>query len=542
LQNMQSVFASMSMSASQNDYNTASHKGLQSYYSMPTTVPAPQEPSIKGPLSEPLPLPTRRPVPESTKSKSSDPIDSKTIRPYRATTTGPTKAEKHEAEALKSLGNAAMGKKDYPKAIDLYTKALAITPGAAVYLSNRAAAHLSSKNYAAACADAEAAVAADPKYAKAWVRLAVARLVLGDARGSVDAYTKAIEYEGHGGREATRKGLEAAKKKIKQLEEDDFEDDLETVKTGGRKLSWDSLENNPGGDSDGLPSRSIPAQQPGLLVRRNDHPEYEGYERSEAMRKGLEAATKKVKHLDEDNFEDDLRKVQSGGRKLSWDSLENNTAGDSDEPSTRPKKRGSLFRLFKVSVCPKIELYNTLSKSKKDREVNASRTQPTGPVYQRMPILVQTLTGITHELSVHRTDSIGTVKRAIEGKEGRPPDQQRLIYAGKQLEDHCTLDSYNVPPNATLHLVFRLRTSEASPDGRLRLFVKTLTGKSILIEARPEETIYDIKAKIWYQEGIPTDRQRLIFTGRQLEDGLAVKDYGIQDNTTIHLVLRLSPN
>jgi tetratricopeptide (TPR) repeat protein len=164
---MQSAFASTRISASQNDYNTASHKGLQSYYSMPTTIPVLQEPSIKGPLSEPLPLSTRRPVPESTKSKIPDLIEAKTLRPYKDTATGPTKAEKYEAEALKSLGNAAMGMKDYPQAIDLYTKALTINPKAAVYLSNRAAAHLSSKNYVAACADAEAAVAADPKYAKA---------------------------------------------------------------------------------------------------------------------------------------------------------------------------------------------------------------------------------------------------------------------------------------------------------------------------------------------------------------------------------------
>jgi ubiquitin len=537
---MQSAFASMNMSASQSDYNTASHKGLQSYYSMPTTGPAPQEPSIKEPLSEPLPLSRRRPVPES-KSKSSDPMDSKTIRPYRDTTTGPTKAEKHEAEALKSLGNAAMGKKDYLKAIELYTKALAITPGAAVYLSNRAAAHLSSKNYAAACADAEAAVAADPKYAKAWVRLAVARLVLGDARGSVDAYTKGIEYEGHGGSEATKKGLEAAKKKLKQLEDDDFEDDLETVQTGGRKLSWDSLENNSGGYSDGRPSRFIPAQQPGPLVRRNDHVEYEGHERSDATRKGLEAA-KKLKQLEENDFEDDRGKVQTGGRKLSWDSLENNTDGDSDELSTRPKKSGLLSRLFKVRVYPKIELYNTLSKSKKDREAKTSRTQPTGPVYQRMPILVKTLTGKNIELSVYQTDSIRKVKRAIEEKEGIPPNQQRLIYAGKQLEDHRALFFYNVLPNGILHLVLRLRPSEASADGRLQLFVRTLSGKTIVIEARLEETIYDIKSKVLGQEGIPTNQQRLIFAGRQLEDDRTVKAYGIQDQSTIHLVLTLLSN
>ncbi len=65
-----------------------------------------------------------------------------------------------------------------------------------------------------------------------------------------------------------RGGLEAAKKKLKQLEEDDLENDLETMQSSGRKLSWDSLENNAGGDLDELPSRSIPTQQPGPLVRR----------------------------------------------------------------------------------------------------------------------------------------------------------------------------------------------------------------------------------------------------------------------------------
>ncbi len=221
---MQSTFASMSMSASQNDYNTASHKGLQSYHSISTTVPAPQEPSIKGPLLEPLPLLTRRPVQESKNSKSSDLVDFKTIRPYTDTITAPTKAGEDEAEALKYLGNAAMEKKDFPKAIDLYTKALAIAPGAAVYLINRAAAYLSSKNYVAACADAEAAITADPKYAKTWVSLAAARLDLGDARGSVNAYTKGIEYEGYGGskgigKDARRESIQARRQRREEAKD-----------------------------------------------------------------------------------------------------------------------------------------------------------------------------------------------------------------------------------------------------------------------------------------------------------------------------------
>ncbi len=119
-------------------------------------------------------------------------------------------------------------------------------------------------------------------------------------------------------------------------------------------------------------------------------------------------------------------------------------------------------------MCPKIELYNILSKSN-GREAKASRNQPTWPVYQRMPILVKTFGGHTIELSFSRAHFIAQVKHAIAEKEGIPPDQQRLIYTGKQLEDHRTLIYYNIPPNASFHLVSRL---VASADSRLQLVVK----------------------------------------------------------------------
>ncbi|XP_078410469.1 uncharacterized protein LOC144687821 [Cetorhinus maximus] len=152
-----------------------------------------------------------------------------------------------------------------------------------------------------------------------------------------------------------------------------------------------------------------------------------------------------------------------------------------------------------------------------------------------MRLQVRFLTGEDIELDVDPSIQISALKMMIYKKANVPYFQQRLVVQNRstvELKDNKRLCDYNVSPSDAVMLIVK-------NEERMQIFLRNDKGKTSTYDVLPSESVRDFRVRVQRQEGVPASQQRLVYEGKQLEDGLTLADYNIKPESTIFLTLRL---
>lgn len=181
-----------------------------------------------------------------------------------------------------------------------------------------------------------------------------------------------------------------------------------------------------------------------------------------------------------------------------------------------------------------------------------------------MQILVSGLRGNTWTLWVEPSDTVESVKLQLQEKDGLPPCQQRLIFEGRQLDDGDTVASCGIREHSYLNLCGRLAscdcirthmeaqkliqehhqtlTTRPAATDEMQIFVRVLGGKkATALKVQPSDTVGSVKVKLYYRKKKKTMpcKQRLVFSGMELADDRTLASYGIEEESTLYLCVRL---
>ena len=153
-----------------------------------------------------------------------------------------------------------------------------------------------------------------------------------------------------------------------------------------------------------------------------------------------------------------------------------------------------------------------------------------------MQIFVKLPTGRTITIDCEPFDTVLNIKNRVDDRESIKPDAQRLIYGGKQLQDEKSLAQYNIQPEATISLVFRLY-------GGFTVYANTMQGRIYKIQTSANDSVADLMVKIQATTGISVEKQRLLSKGEDLWKTPDAKlgEFPIGEGTTIHVMEVMPP-
>ncbi len=189
--------------------------------------------------------------------------------------------------------------------------------------------------------------------------------------------------------------------------------------------------------------------------------------------------------------------------------------------------------------------------------VVASTMAPAAPASE-FRIRIKRMTGQIFTTYVFPGDTIAQIKQRIQDREGIPPDQQRLIFGSKQLENEQPVEYYGIGEQTLVHLILAIGGFAAAPVDDVAVVdspaepvqdyslgflvhVKHLDGRTTTILINPGDTVAHIKKHIQDAAHIPPDLQRLVYKTKNIskDDAVLASDLGLYDECTLHLVLRL---